>query len=60
MSLILGGLQYEYYFTDHLQLYARLAYNFSVRNTLRKGNTNLLTIDNNSRGYFRTGLRFKI
>lgn len=60
MSLILGGFQYEYHFTDHLQLYARLAYNFSIRNTLRDGNTNLLTIDNNSRGYFRTGLRFKI
>ncbi len=60
MSLILGGLQYEYHFTDYLQLYARFAYNFSIRNTLRDGNTNLLTVDNNSRGYLRTGIRFKI
>jgi len=60
MSLILGGFQYEYHFTNHLQLYARLAYNFSIRNTLRDGNNTILTIDNNSRGYFRTGIRFKI
>lgn len=25
LSLILGGLQYEYHFTDHLQLFARAA-----------------------------------
>lgn len=60
MSLILGGFQYEYHVTNHLQLYARLAYNFSIRNTLRDGNNTILTVDNNSRGYFRTGIRLKI
>lgn len=61
MSLINGGLQYEYHFTDHLQLDVRAAYNFSLNNKLKDGSNNtLFTIDNNSRSYFRAVLRFKI
>jgi len=61
MSLINGGLQYEYHFTNHLQLDVRAAYNFSLSNRLEDGNNNtLLTIDNNSRSYFRAVLKFKI
>ncbi|WP_405396209.1 DUF6268 family outer membrane beta-barrel protein [Maribacter sp. Asnod2-G09] len=61
MSLINGGLQYEYHFTDHLQLDLRAAYNFSLNNKLKDGSNNtILTIDNDSRSYFRAVLRFKI
>ncbi|TDT40445.1 hypothetical protein CLV90_3292 [Maribacter spongiicola] len=61
MSLINGGLQYEYHFTDHLQLDVRAAYNFSLNNKLKDGSNNtLFTIDNDSRSYFRAVLRFKI
>ncbi|WP_405413885.1 DUF6268 family outer membrane beta-barrel protein [Maribacter sp. Asnod1-A12] len=61
MSLINGGLQYEYHFTNHLQLDLRAAYNFSINNKLKDGSNNtLLTIDNDSRSYLRAVLRFKI
>lgn len=61
MSLIDGGLQYEYHFTEHLVLDLRAAYNFSINNQLRDTNNNtILTIDNNSRAYARAVLRFKI
>lgn len=61
MSLINGGLQYEYHFTDHLQLDLRAAYNFSLNNKLKDGSHNsILTIDNDSRSYLRAVLRFKI
>jgi len=61
MSLILGGLQYEYYFTDHLQFYARSVYIFSIRNKLRDENRdNIYTLDNNSSVYLRGGFHFKI
>tara|TARA_R110002153_G_scaffold272867_2_gene442294 strand:+ start:762 stop:1640 length:879 start_codon:yes stop_codon:yes gene_type:complete len=61
MSLINGGLQYEYHFTNHLQLDLRAAYNFSLNNKLKDGSNNtLFTIDNDSRSYFRAVLRFKI
>ncbi|WP_282180307.1 DUF6268 family outer membrane beta-barrel protein [Maribacter stanieri] len=61
MSIINGGLQYEYHFTNHLQLDLRAAYNFSLNNKLKDGSNNtLFTIDNDSRSYFRAVLRFKI
>ncbi|WP_143744218.1 DUF6268 family outer membrane beta-barrel protein [Maribacter ulvicola] len=61
MSLVNGGLQYEFHFTDHLQLDLRAAYNFNLNNKLKDGRNNtLLTIDNDSRSYFRAVLRFKI
>lgn len=61
MSLINGGLQYEYHFTNHLQLDLRAAYNFSLNNKLKDGSDKtILTIDNDSRGYFRAVVKFKI
>ncbi|WP_419211467.1 DUF6268 family outer membrane beta-barrel protein [Maribacter sp. X9] len=61
MSLIDGGLQYEYHFTEHLQLDLRAAYNFVISNKLKDGNHNkIFTIDNDSRSYARAILKFKI
>jgi hypothetical protein len=61
MSLILSGLQYEYYFTRHLQFYARAAYIFSVDNELRNENRDpIFALDNEAKIYLRTGIRFKI
>jgi hypothetical protein len=61
MSLIIGGLQYEYHLTKHWQFYARSAYLFSIRNNLRDQNRdNIYSIDNASTAYLRTGIRFKI
>tara|TARA_R110001632_G_scaffold195863_1_gene317536 strand:+ start:2673 stop:3503 length:831 start_codon:yes stop_codon:yes gene_type:complete len=61
MSLIVGGLQYEYHLTKHWQLYARTAYIFSVRSKLRnQDRDNIYTITNASTAYLRTGIRFKI
>lgn len=61
MSLIVSGLQYEHYFSEHLQLYLRTSYILSFKNGLRdKSRNDLLIIDTVSRPYFRTGMRFKI
>jgi len=61
LSLINGGLQYEYHFTDHLLIDIRAAYNFSINNKLKDGDDNtILTIDNDSRSYLRVVLKFKI
>ena len=61
MSLINGGLQYEYHITEHFQLDLRAAYNFSLSNKLKDGDNNtILTIDNDSRSYLRAVLKFKI
>lgn len=61
MSLIVGGLQYEYHLTKHWQFYARSAYIFSIRNELRdQDRENIYTLDTESTAYLRTGLRFKI
>lgn len=61
MSLILGGLQYQYHFAKHFELYFRASNIFSLRNKLRDENkNNIFTLDNQERLYFRTGIRFKI
>tara|TARA_R110002049_G_scaffold32738_1_gene108519 strand:- start:1847 stop:2734 length:888 start_codon:yes stop_codon:yes gene_type:complete len=61
MSLILGGLQYEYHFTKHLQFYARTSYIFSNTVNLRDGSkNNIKSLDNSNSLYLRTGVRFKI
>ena len=61
MSLILGGLQYEYHFTDHLQFYARTSYIFSNSVNLRDGSkNNVKSLDNSNSSYLRTGIRLKI
>ena len=61
MSLVVGGLQYEYHFAGHFQFYARTSYIFSFKNKLRDENkNNLFVMDNVTRTYFRTGIRLKI
>lgn len=61
MSLIVGGLQYEYHIRKHLEFYARFSQLFSIRNRLRDENRkNIFTLDNEARLYFRSGIRFKI
>lgn len=61
MSLIITGLQYEYYFTDHLQLYLRAAYIIDQSVKVRDGKkNNLISIDSDNALYLRTGIRFKI
>jgi hypothetical protein len=60
MSLVLGGLQYEYHITKHLQFYARSSYIISNTVNLRDENkNNFKSLDNNNSLYLRTGLRFK-
>lgn len=60
-SIILGGLQYEYHFIDHFEFFIRAAYNLSISTNLRdQNNNNILSLENESQVYFRTGLRFKI
>ncbi|EDP97516.1 DUF6268 family outer membrane beta-barrel protein [Kordia algicida OT-1] len=61
MSLILSGLQYEYYFTKNLQFYARAAYIFALNNELRdESRETLFSLDNEAKIYLRTGVKFKI
>lgn len=61
MSLILSGLQYEYYITKQLQFYARAAYIFSLNNELRnKNRKTIFSLDNEAKIYLRTGIKFKI
>lgn len=61
LSLIIGGLQYEYHLTKHWQLYARSAYIFSSGNNFRdKDREDVFTLNTQSTLYLRTGIRFKI
>ncbi|WP_179338716.1 DUF6268 family outer membrane beta-barrel protein [Winogradskyella ludwigii] len=61
MSLILGGLQYEYHFTKNIQFYARSSYIFSSSVNLRDENKdNIEALDSSNTLYLRTGIRLKI
>lgn len=61
MSIILGGLQYEYHFIDHFEFFIRSAYSFSISTRLRdENNDNIFSLKNESQLYIRTGVRFKI
>lgn len=59
-TLVLGGLGYEHYFTEHLLYYGYAGY--SIFNDYRLRNNdgdNIYTIDDKSTLYFRTGIKFK-
>ena len=59
--LIVGGLRYEYKLTDHLEFYFNGSYIIDNSSELRDNNQNtLFTIDEDSRFYVKTGIRFKI
>ncbi|MCC1483831.1 DUF6268 family outer membrane beta-barrel protein [Winogradskyella immobilis] len=61
VSTILGGIQYEYHIIDHLEFFAQAAYTFSNNIRLRTNNRdNLITINNESSLFLKTGLRLKI
>ena len=60
MTIILAGLGYEHFFTDHLLYYAYATH--SVSNDFRLRNNNrddIYTINSDNTFYFRTGVKFK-
>ncbi|QNK77917.1 hypothetical protein H7F37_02155 [Winogradskyella sp. PAMC22761] len=61
MSLVLGGLQYEYHISKHIQFYARGSYLLNNSVNLRaKNKDDILKLDSSNALYLRTGIRFKI
>lgn len=61
LSVVVGGLGYEYSFTDHLAAYIYTGYTFRLNNVLRAENRNeIYKLDNINAPYLRTGLKFKI
>lgn len=61
MTIVLGGLGYEYEFLDHFSFYAYGAYTFFNEIRLRDASrNNLYTINNDNTSYLRTGIKFKI
>jgi len=61
MSLILLGLQYEFHFSQHLELFLRSSYIVTRNVNLRNDNRNDILLLDDSHGFsLRTGLRFKI
>ena len=59
-TLVLGGLGYEHYFTEHLLYYGYAGYSISNDYRLRnKDGDDIYTIDNKSTLYFKTGIKFK-
>lgn len=61
MSIIIGGLRYEYKFTEHLELYFNLANIMSSRANLKdKKSRTIISVNKNNTFYFRTGIRLKI
>ena len=61
MSLILGGLQYEYHITKHIQFYTRTSYILSSSVNLRdEDRDNIEELESSNNLYLRTGVRFKI
>ncbi len=60
MSLVVGGLQYEYHFADHFKFYARSAYIISNKVNLRdESKNNIKPLDNSNSLYLRAGVRLK-
>ncbi len=60
MTLVLGGLGYEHYFTDHLLFYGYGAYTISNDFRLRDNERNdIYTINEDGSYYMRAGLKFK-
>lgn len=61
LSVIVGGLGYEYCFTDHIAAYIYTGYTFRLNNVLRaKNRDEIYKLDNVNAPYLRTGLKFKI
>lgn len=61
LSVIVGGLGYEYLFTKHLVGYLYTGYTFRLNNVLRNDNRDeIFKLDDVNAFYLRTGLKFKI
>ncbi|MGB5667605.1 MAG: DUF6268 family outer membrane beta-barrel protein [Maribacter sp.] len=61
MSIIVGGLRYEYHLRKHLELYVNFANIFYSNAKLRDGkNKNVISVNKENTFYLKTGLRFKI
>lgn len=61
MSIIIGGLRYEYKFTDHLELYFNISNILSSSATLKdRKNNSIISVNKNNTYYVRSGIRFKI
>lgn len=59
-TIVLGGLGYEHYFTEHLLYYGYAAYSISNDYRLRNNDRDdIYTIDDKNTLYFRTGIKFK-
>lgn len=61
LSVLVGGLGYEYSFTHHLVGYLYTGYTFRLNNVLRSGNRDeVFKLDDVNAFYLRTGIKFKI
>tara|TARA_R110002072_G_scaffold278827_4_gene440741 strand:+ start:76 stop:960 length:885 start_codon:yes stop_codon:yes gene_type:complete len=61
LSVLVGGLGYEYLFTKHLVWYLYTGYTFRLNNVLRNENRDeVFKLDDLNAFYLRTGLKFKI
>ena len=61
LSVIVGGLGYEYGFTDHLFGYIYSGYTFRLNNILRNSERDeIFKINQRNAFYLRTGIKFKI
>ncbi|MFK7834225.1 MAG: DUF6268 family outer membrane beta-barrel protein [Winogradskyella sp.] len=61
LSVAVGGLGYEYFFTKHLVAYSYIGYTFRLTNVLRNENRDeVFNLDPLNAFYLRTGLKFKI
>ena len=61
MSIIVGGLRYEYQLRKHVELYVNFANIFFSNAKLRDGkNKNVISVNKENTFYLKTGLRFKI
>ena len=61
LSVIVGGLGYEYNFSKHLVGYVYSGYTFRLNNVLRDENRNeVFKLDDINAFYLRTGITFKI
>lgn len=61
LSIIVAGLGYEHYFTDHIVWYAYTGYSLRMNNRLRdKDREDVYKLDNDNALYLRTGIKLKI
>ncbi|WP_296323080.1 DUF6268 family outer membrane beta-barrel protein [Winogradskyella sp.] len=61
LSVIVGGLGYEYSFTDYLVGYLYSGYTFRLNNILRNDDRDrILQLDQTNAFYLRTGIKFRL